>query len=143
MPGSERDEGERRRDDRRERGDREPLPKKGNTVYVYGHSVTEEILRKALTNFGNIVNISMETERHCGFVTFDKMESADTAIQEVDGAMIDGVQLRVSMARRQPSFEQPTDASTTSWAQIASSNSQKGSHKDKRDMVSYGDDDIF
>ena len=32
--------------------------------------------------------------------------------------MIDGVQLRVSMARRQPSFEQPTDASTTSWAQI-------------------------
>ena len=37
---------------------------------------------------------------------------------QVDGAMIDGVQLRVSMARRQPSFEQPTDASTTSWAQI-------------------------
>ena len=37
---------------------------------------------------------------------------------QVDGAMIDGVQLRVSMARRQPSFEQPADASTSSWAQI-------------------------
>ena len=63
--GADRDD-ERRRDDRRDRGDRgdrEPLPKKGNTVYVYGHNVTEEILRKAFSNFGTIVNISMETER--------------------------------------------------------------------------------
>ena len=60
--GSERDE-ERRREDRKERVEREPLPKKGNTVYVYGHSVTEETLRKAFSNFGNIVNITMETER--------------------------------------------------------------------------------
>ena len=60
--GSERED-DRRREERRERGDREPLPKKGNTVYVYGHSVTEETLRKAFSNFGNIVNISMETER--------------------------------------------------------------------------------
>ena len=41
-----------------------------------------------------------------------------TFVFQVDGAMIDGVQLRVSMARRQPSFEQATDASTSSWEQI-------------------------
>lgn len=62
LPASERDE-DRRREDRRDRGDREPVPKKGNTVYVYGHSVTEEILQKAFSNFGMIVNISMETEK--------------------------------------------------------------------------------
>ncbi|XP_045197091.1 negative elongation factor E-like isoform X2 [Mercenaria mercenaria] len=127
--------------DRRERPDREPLPKKGNTVYVHGHGVNEELLRKAFHNFGNIVNISMEKERNCGFVTFDKMDSADMAIQEVDGAMIDSVQLRVSMARRQPSFDSSSqDPSSTSWASLASNNSQKGSHKDKRDVVAYEDD---
>ena len=65
--GPERDEDRRREDRERggrgERGDREPLPKKGNTVYVYGHSVTEETLRKAFSNFGTIVNITMEAER--------------------------------------------------------------------------------
>ncbi|XP_060594827.1 negative elongation factor E-like [Ruditapes philippinarum] len=139
-------EREDRRDDRDrrerpDRPDREPLPKKGNTVYVHGHGVNEELLRKAFHNFGNIVNISMEKERNCGFVTFDKMDCADMAIQEVDGAMIDSVQLRVSMARRQPSFDSTSqDPSSTSWASLASNNSQKGSHKDKRDVVAYEED---
>jgi len=35
----------------------------GNTVYVHGLGVTEEILRKTFSNFGTIVNISMEKER--------------------------------------------------------------------------------
>lgn len=136
------DREERREErDRRDRPEREPLPKKGNTVYVHGHGATEELLRKAFHNFGTIVNISLEKERNCGFVTFDKMDSADMAIQEVDGAMIDSVQLRVSMARRQPSFENTNqDPSNTSWASIATNNSQKGSFKDKREVVEYEDD---
>ncbi|KAL4218933.1 Serine/threonine-protein kinase N2 [Mactra antiquata] len=140
-PGERVDREERREErDRRDRPEREPLPKKGNTVYVHGHGVSEDLLRKAFHNFGNIVNVSLEKERHCGFVTFDKMDSADMAIQEVDGAMIDSVQLRVSMARRQPSFEAASqDPSNTSWASLATNNSQKGSHKDKRDVVAYED----
>lgn len=140
--GEEREE--RRGDrDRRDWVEREPFPRRGNTVYVHGHGVTEELLRKAFHNFGNIVNISLEKEKNCGFVTFDKMDSADVAIQEVDGAMIDSVQLKVSMARRQPSFENTNqDPSNTSWASLATNNSQKGSHKDKREVVAY-EDDIF
>lgn len=140
--GGEREEKrEDRREERRDWSDREPYPKKGNTVYVHGHGITEDLLRKAFHNFGNIVNISLEKERSCGFVTFDKMDSADMAIQEVDGAMIDSVQLRVSMARRQPSFDNTNqDPSNTSWASLATNNSQKGSHKDKREVVAYEDD---
>ncbi|KAL3870607.1 hypothetical protein ACJMK2_038656 [Sinanodonta woodiana] len=131
-------------DERRERPerDKEP-PKKGHTVYVRGFGISEDILRKAFSNIGTIVNINLEASRHCGFVTFDKMESADLAIQEVNGGMIEGVQMQVSMARRQPSFDQVNqDPSSTSWSSIASSNSQKGSHKDKRDIVEY-DENIF
>ncbi|OWF37470.1 negative elongation factor E-like [Mizuhopecten yessoensis] len=121
---------------------KEPPPR-GNTIYVHGHGVSEEILRKAFSNLGNVVNVNMEKDKNVGFVTFEKMESADSAISEVNNAMIDGVQLRVSMARRQPSFEQATDPSTTSWSSIAASSSQKGSHKDKRAMVTYDEQDIF
>ncbi|XP_060070835.1 negative elongation factor E-like [Ylistrum balloti] len=126
----------------RESRGKEPPPR-GNTIYVHGHGVSEEILRKAFSNLGNVINVNMEKDKNVGFVTFEKMESADSAISEVNNAMIDGVQLRVSMARRQPTFEQATDPSTTSWSSIAASSSQKGSHKDKRAMVNYDEQDIF
>ena len=60
----ERDRDDRRgRDhDREDRRDRDP-PTKGNTVYVHGVGVTEEILKKAFSNFGNIININIERER--------------------------------------------------------------------------------
>lgn len=54
-------EGRRDREDRRGR-DREP-PRKGNTIHVFGIGVTEEILTKAFSNFGNIININIERER--------------------------------------------------------------------------------
>ncbi|XP_046376272.1 negative elongation factor E-like [Haliotis rufescens] len=128
-----------RRDERRDR-EREP-PKKGRTIYIHGHGISEELLRKAGSNFGNVVNITMETDRNCGFVTFEKLESADQAITEMNGSMIDNVQLKVSMARRQPTFENVTDQTGPGWSTIAASNSQKGSgHKDKRNMVVYNED---
>lgn len=37
---------------------------------------------------------------------------------QVNGGMIDDVQLRVSMARRQPTFDQVSDPSSASWASI-------------------------
>lgn len=47
----------------RDREDRRDNPKKGNTIYVHGHGVTEELLRKAFATFGTIVNITMELDR--------------------------------------------------------------------------------
>ncbi|KAK7095524.1 negative elongation factor E-like [Littorina saxatilis] len=145
-PASKFDGDQRRdRDDRRERDDRrdrEP-PRKGNTVYVNGVGVTEDILKRAFSNFGNIVNINVERERNNGFVTFEKTESADQAIADMNGSLVSNVQLKVMMARRQPTFESISDPSTSSWSVIAASHSQKGpARKDSRDLVTY-EDDIF
>lgn len=118
-------EREERREERaqQERRDRDyDLPKKGNTIYVNGLGITEEILRKAFSNIGTILNINMERDKQyvffykvfmlflfmivrgwyfinvfymtfvitdvlmffsVGFVSFERMESADTAIAEV------------------------------------------------------------
>ena len=54
--------GDRERDFERRDLDREP-PKKGNTVYVRGHGLTEEILRKAFSNVGDIMNVTMERNK--------------------------------------------------------------------------------
>ena len=118
-------------------------PRAGNTVYVFGYSITEDILRDTFAANGKIVNISMEVEKNCGFVTFDKSEHAERAIAEHHGSVAQGIQLKVSMARRQPVIEPINEASSSAtWSTIAASHSQKGSHKDKREMVTY-EEDIF
>lgn len=135
---SQRDRGPREREGRPERPER---PKQGNTIYVHGFGVTDEILRNGFTSFGNIFNISMEVDKNCGFVTFEKMETADKAISEMNGTMVSGIQLKVSLARRQPNIDSASEApSSSNWASIAASNSQKGAHKDKRDVVAYTED---
>ena len=53
--------------DREERGlgdrDKGDKPRQGNTVYVHGYSITEDLLRSTFTPNGKIVNISMEVEK--------------------------------------------------------------------------------
>ena len=138
----------RDRDDRpryRDR-EREVEPKKGNTIYVFGPGLTEAIVKKTFANLGTIINTSMEQEKNCAFITFERMEHADEAIAQMNGSMVQGVQLSVSMARRQPTFE-PTqsDAQGSTWSSIAASQSQKGNHQDKRNLVAYDneEDDLF
>jgi len=132
--------------DREERGLNEDNPSKprvGHTVYVYGYGISEELLRNTFTQYGQIVNISMEVEKNCGFITYERVESAEKSIAELNGTQITGIQLKVSLARRQPVIDPINDASSSStWSTIAASHSQKGSHKDKREMVTY-DEDIF
>jgi len=85
----------------------------------------------------------MEVEKNCGFITYDKVESTERAIAEVNGSLVGGVQLKVSLARRQPVIDPINDASSSStWSTIAASHSQKGSHRDKREMVTY-EEDLF
>ncbi|XP_059164630.1 negative elongation factor E-like [Physella acuta] len=117
-------------------------PKKGNTVYVNGIGITEEMIRKSFSHYGNIVNINMELEKHNAFVTFDKMEAAEQAIANTAGSMINNIQLRVQMARRQPSIESLVEGSSqSSWGSIDASSSQKGTnHKDTRQMINYEND---
>lgn len=135
--------------DKEERGlvDKKANPDKrtGNTIYVSGNKVTEEYLRKHFSELGQILNISMEIEKNRGFITFNKPEVADQAIQEMHGKMIAGIQLQVQLARRQPQIEPINDASSSAvWSTLASSHSQKGNHKvDKREMVNYMDVDLF
>ncbi|KAK2164737.1 hypothetical protein LSH36_59g00038 [Paralvinella palmiformis] len=125
-----------------EKKDHEP-PKRGNTVYIHGHNITEEMIRRTFLNFGKIVNVNMEKDKNCGFLTFEKMDSADQAIAEMNGSMVGDTQLRVTMARRQPSFDSLSDTSKSSWSAIAASQSQKSSHKDKRELITYDEEDIF
>ena len=105
--------------------------------------VTYFYFRSTFTQYGQIVNISMEVEKNCGFITYERVESAEKAIAELNSSQINGIQLKVSLARRQPVIDPINDASSSStWSTIAASHSQKGSHKDKREMVTY-DEDIF
>lgn len=136
-------------------------PKTGYTIYVSGKTITEDFLRKHFSEFGSIVNVSMEIEKGRGFVTFSKTEATDRAITDVSsilfylidnfqscfvfqmhGKMINGIQLTVSLARKQPQIEPINDASSSAvWSTLATSQSQKGNHKDKRELVVY--DDVF
>lgn len=121
---------------------REKPPKTGYTIYVSGKSITEDFLKKHFSDFGSIVNVSMEIEKGRGFVTFSKTEATDRAIVEMHGKIIGGIQLTVSLARKQPNIEPINDASSSAtWSALAVSQSQKGNHKDKRELVVY--DDVF
>jgi len=40
--------------------------------------------------------------QHCGFITFDKPESAERAIVELNGTSVDGVDLKVNIRNFKP-----------------------------------------
>lgn len=69
LQGYDREREERREErSQQERRDRDyDLPKKGNTIYVNGLDITEEILRKAFSNIGSILNINMERDKQLVF----------------------------------------------------------------------------
>lgn len=117
-------------------------PRQGNTLYVHAIGASEDLLRAAFTPFGSILNITMEMAKNCGFVTFEKMESAEKAIGEVNNTLVSGIKLRVSYARRQPLVAQQADGSPATWTTLAANYSQKGGSSDKRNLVTY-DLDLF
>ncbi|KAM9325546.1 negative elongation factor E [Gastrophryne carolinensis] len=156
----ERDRGrerERERDRERDRSDRDRererdrefyrrsdsssdrrTPRKGNTVYVRGVGMKKQMLIDAFSKFGKIIDLSVDEQRKCAFVTFDKLESAEEAIQGLDKTTIDDVLVNVSIARKQPLLDAAIEKSV--WGQLAVQNSENGNHKDKRAQVSYSED---
>ncbi|GIY85830.1 negative elongation factor E [Caerostris extrusa] len=122
----------------RDRDGRSERPRQGNTVYVKGFGVTQELLVKVFEPVGKIINISMEMDKNCGFVTFEKIEQAEKAIKEINGSSPDGSRLNVSLARRQPLIPPlGEDSSSASWGSLAVNFPQKGSHEDTRELVVY------
>ncbi|KAJ1134567.1 hypothetical protein NDU88_001018 [Pleurodeles waltl] len=83
-------------------------PRKGNTVYVHGAGMTKTTLRGAFANYGNIIDLATDSVRNCAFVTFEKMESADQAIAELNGTKVEDVLMKVSIAHKQPMLEAAT-----------------------------------
>ncbi|XP_035286424.1 negative elongation factor E isoform X2 [Anguilla anguilla] len=90
--------------------------RKGNTVYVYGAALVEDSLRTAFSQHGNIIDLSMDSPRNCAFITFEKMESADQAVSELNGTTVGDVAVKVSIARKQPMLEAATGKSV--WASL-------------------------
>ncbi|XP_050030810.1 negative elongation factor E [Dermacentor andersoni] len=118
-------------------------PRQKNTLYVHGAGVSEDLLRGSFAPYGSLLNISMELDKNCGFVTFEKIECAEKAVVEMNGATVSGIKLRVSFARRQPLIPQSADGSPATWTSMASNYSQKGGSADNRKAVLYNDLDLF
>ncbi|KAA0710620.1 Negative elongation factor E [Triplophysa tibetana] len=112
--------------------------RKGNTLYVYGVGLVEDSLRSAFTQHGNIIDLTMDAVRNCAFVTFEKIESADQAVAELNSTTVGDVNIKVSIARKQPMLDAATGKSV--WASLAVQNSAKGSYRDKRSQVVYSED---
>ena len=37
-------------------------PRSGHTIYIFGFNISEEVIKKAFSSFGNILNINMEVD---------------------------------------------------------------------------------
>ena len=79
------------------------LPNQGNTIYIRSVSgLNESKLREAFTPYGNVSHITLELEKDCAFITFESIDEANRAIDEMDGEKIGNNEIRVSLARKQP-----------------------------------------
>jgi cold-inducible RNA-binding protein len=82
----------------------------GNRLYVgnLSFSTTEEALRDAFAEFGEIVDAKLMIERDTGrsrgfaFIELATAEAARTAIEQMNGAVLDGRSLRVNEAEDRP-----------------------------------------
>ena len=82
----------------------------GNRLYVgnLAFSTTEEAIKDAFAEFGEVVEAKLMIERETGrsrgfaFVEMATSESAKAAIEQMNGAVLDGRSLRVNEAEERP-----------------------------------------
>jgi cold-inducible RNA-binding protein len=82
----------------------------GNRLYVgnLAFSTTEEALKDAFAEFGEVVEAKLMIERETGrsrgfaFVELASADAARTAIEQMNGAVLDGRSLRVNEAEDRP-----------------------------------------
>ncbi|XP_015740325.2 LOW QUALITY PROTEIN: negative elongation factor E, partial [Coturnix japonica] len=111
-----------------------PSPRKGNTLYVHGAELSPELLRSAFAPFGAIIDLSLDSPRKWAGL---KGRGRGSSVP-LNGAVVQDMQLRVSIARKQPLLDAATGKSL--WGSLAVKNSAKGSHRDKRAQVVYNED---
>jgi RNA recognition motif-containing protein len=78
----------------------------GNRLYVgnLSFNTSEETLREAFSQFGEVTDLKVVTDRETGrprgfaFVTMGEADGARKAIAQLDGTMLDGRSLRVNEA---------------------------------------------
>ncbi len=83
----------------------------GNRLYVgnLAFSTTEEALRDAFSEFGEVVDAKLVIERETGrsrgfgFIELATSEAAAKAIEQMNGALLDGRALRVNEAEERAS----------------------------------------
>lgn len=93
---------------------------------------------RAFSTFGKIIDLSKDPPRNCSFITCEKMESVDQAVAELKGTQVESVQLKVSIAHKQPMLDAATGKSV--WGSLTVQNSPKGCYQDKRTQIVYSDD---
>ncbi|XP_040572742.1 negative elongation factor E [Lepeophtheirus salmonis] len=116
----------------------------GATIYVYGNSLlTSHFLLNTFSHLGSVLNVFVDVDKgqgRGGSITFEKSELAEKAISDFHKATVEGIKLQCF---KEPGEKVVWDTSNEPWSSIAASHSQKGSHKDKRDLVQYTEEDLF
>ncbi|KAH9397799.1 Serine/threonine-protein kinase N2 [Tyrophagus putrescentiae] len=97
-------------------------PQQGNTIYVRGENMTEAFLRMGFSSFGTVLHIAAEPSKNCGFVTYDSIDTANMAINEMNDTALHGIRLKVSLARRQSVY----NPEKTKAGEQATTNSSSG-----------------
>lgn len=152
---------EKRRDGKAHYVNRD-IPNVGNTIYVHGIGLTEQLLKTAFVQFGNVIKVTSEFNKNCGFVTFESIDQANRAIDAMNGKQVEKITLKVSLARKQPFVNKPEPTAEVGvpvesavpanpptpgperndWSAIAATYENKTKPtKDKRSLIAY--DDIY
>lgn len=82
------------------------------TVFVGGidSEVTDEDLRQAFAEFGEIISTKIPAGKGCGFVQFAARSSAEEAIQQMNGSVIGKQTVRLSWGRNPGNKQWRTDS---------------------------------
>ncbi|XP_020090534.1 polyadenylate-binding protein RBP47-like [Ananas comosus] len=86
------------------------------TVFVGGldPNVSEEDLREAFSQYGEVASIKIPVGKQCGFVHFVERKNAEEALQGLNGKVIGNQTVRLSWGRH-PSSKQPRADAGTQW----------------------------
>ena len=117
-------------------------PTKGNTIYLFGHCLTESMIRKYFEKYGRIYEINFQKNKSAHFVTYDTYEAADEAIKDMNDQLIDDCRIKVSLARHQPLRRIVQGLTDKPWNNLSEMDrGDKGSSApDSRTLVAYDDD---
>lgn len=80
---------------------------------VKGENLTEEFFQKHSKTFGEIWKIRTNEERTCSVVTFKRPSNATKFVEALNGTIIDGVKLDISVLRKNTSWSHQDNGKRT------------------------------